>query len=64
MARQSGSRYNQCSRIEAQMGRWKTIIGPKLKARCYENQQTVAKISVTILNKMTELGRPKFEVIA
>lgn len=55
---------NQRSRIEAQMGRWKTVIGPKLKARCFENQQTEAKIGVAILNKMTELGRPKFEVVA
>ena len=35
-----------------------------LKARCFENQQTEAKICVTILNKMTELGRPVFEQIA
>ena len=32
------------------MGRWKAIIGPKLKARCFENQQTEAKIGVAILN--------------
>ena len=43
MAWQSGSGYNQRSRIETQMGRWKAIIGPKLKARCFENQQTEAK---------------------
>jgi hypothetical protein len=46
------------------MGRWKAVIGPKLKARWFENQQTEAKVSVTILNKMTELGRPVFEQIA
>jgi len=64
MAWQSNSGYNQRSRIETQMGRWKTVIGPKLKARRFENQQTEARIGVTILNKMTELGRPKFEQIA
>ena len=64
MAWQSGSGYNQRSRIETQMGRWKAIIGPKLKARCFENQQTEAKIGVAILNKMTELGRPVFKQIS
>ena len=64
MAWQSDSGYNQRSRIEAQIGRWKTVIGPKLKARCFENQQTEAKIGVAILNKITELGRPVFEQTA
>ena len=46
------------------LGRWKAIIGPKLKARCFENQQTEPKIGVAILNKMTELGRPVFKQIS
>jgi hypothetical protein len=61
MAWQKSSRYNQRSRIETQIGRWKAIIGHKLKARSFENQNTGAKIGVRILNRMTELGRPKFE---
>jgi len=64
MAWQSSSGYNQRSRVETQIGRWKAVIGPKLKARCFENQQTEVKIGVTVLNKMTELGRPVFEQIA
>lgn len=60
MAWQTRSGYNQRSRIETQMGRWKAVIGPKLKARRFENQQTEAKIGVAILNKMTEHGRPVF----
>ena len=43
------------------MGRWKTAIGPKLKARGFESQKTEAKIGVRILNRMTEPGRPNFE---
>lgn len=43
------------------MGRWKAVIGPKLTARAFENQITEAKIGVAVLNRMTELGRPKFE---
>ena len=43
------------------MGRWKAVIGPKLKARGFENQKTEAKFGVRILNRMTKLGRPRFE---
>jgi hypothetical protein len=61
MALQTSSGYNQRSRIETQIGRWKAVVGPKLKARNFENQKTEAKIGVRILNRMTELGRPSFE---
>ncbi len=61
MAWQKSSGYNQRSRGETQMGRWKTVIGPKLKARTIENQKTEAKIGVRVLNRMTGLGRPHFE---
>ncbi len=43
------------------MGRWKAVIGPKLKARSFENQKTEANIGVRVLNQMTELGRPNFK---
>jgi hypothetical protein len=46
------------------MGRWKGVIGPKLKARTFENQKTEAKIGVRVLNRMTGLGHPSFERIA
>ncbi|MFT7439950.1 MAG: hypothetical protein ACI83E_001438 [Sulfitobacter sp.] len=59
--RQKYSGYNQRSRVETLTGRWKTVIGPKLKARSFENQKTEAKIGTRILNRMTELGRPNFE---
>jgi hypothetical protein len=61
MAWQKTSGYNQRSRGETQMGRWKTVIGPKLKARTFENQKTEVKIGVWLLNRMTGLGRPSFE---
>jgi hypothetical protein len=61
MAWQKASGYNQRSRGETLMGRWKNVFGPKLKARSFENQKTETKIGVRILNRMTELGRPKFE---
>ncbi|MEJ6500241.1 MAG: hypothetical protein QNL54_01855 [Rhodobacterales bacterium] len=58
---QRASGYNQRSRAETLMSRWKTVIGLKLKARSFKNQKTEAKIGVRILNRMTELGRPNFE---
>ena len=61
MAWQKTSGYNQRSRGETVMGRWKAVIGPKLKARSFENQKTEAKIGVRVLNQMTGLGRPSFE---
>ena len=61
MAWQKASGYNQRSRGETLMGRWKTVIGPKLTARSFENQKTETRIGVRILNRMTELGRPNSE---
>lgn len=63
LAWQVSSGYNQRSRVEAQMGRWKGMIGPKLQARCFENQKTEVRIAVNVLNKMTGLGRPEFEAV-
>lgn len=61
MAWQKTSGYNQRSRGETLMGRWKVVIGPTLKARNFESQKTEAKIGARALNRMTELGRPNFE---
>jgi hypothetical protein len=64
MAWQVSSGYNQRSRGETQMGRWKTVIGPKLKARSFLTQKTEVRIGTYILNKMAKLGLPVFELVA
>jgi transposase len=64
MAWQKSTGYNQRSRAETQMGRWKAVIGPKLRARNFHNQTTEAKIGVRALNQMTDLGRPEFIRVA
>ena len=46
------------------MGRWKMVIGPKLKARNFPNQKTEARIGTNILNKLNGLGRAKLEAVA
>lgn len=58
---QKSTGYNQRSRVETQMGRWKMVIGPKLMARNLDNQTTEAKIGARVLNQMTDLGRPEFK---
>jgi hypothetical protein len=61
IAWQTSPGYNQRSRGETLMGRWKAVIGPKLKARSLKKLKTEAKIGVRVLNRMTELVRPNFE---
>jgi hypothetical protein len=46
LAWQKSTGYNQRSRVETQMGRRKAVIGPKLKARHFDNQKAEAKIGV------------------
>ena len=64
MAWQLATGYNQRSRIETQIGRWKSVIGPKLKSRSFSRQITEIQVGQKVLNTMTALGRPVFERIA
>ena len=64
MAWQTATGYNQRSRIETQMGRWKSVIGPKLKPRSFSRQITEVQLGRKVLNTMTALGRPVFERIS
>jgi hypothetical protein len=40
------------------MGRYKALIGPRLRARGFAAQQTEASIGVAVLNRMLTAGRP------
>ncbi|MEO9780028.1 transposase, partial [Sedimentitalea sp.] len=53
--------YTQRSLIEAQIGRWKEVIGESLQARDFDNQVCEISIGTKVLNRMTELGRAKYE---
>lgn len=53
------SNYHRRSLAETAMFRFKTIIGPKLHNRKFENQKTEAKTGVAILNTFTALGMPE-----
>ena len=64
MAWQVATGYNQRSRVETQIGRWKSVIGTKLKALSFPMQITEIKLGQKVLNTMTKLGRPMFERIS
>jgi hypothetical protein len=58
MGWQKASGYNVRSRVEAAIGRYKQVIGDSLRFRKDERRATEVAVAVTVLNRMTELGRP------
>jgi hypothetical protein len=58
LAWQEATAYGQRALVETTMGRYKSIIGPRLRARKFEAQQTEAAIGVAVLNRMLAAGRP------
>lgn len=53
-----GKSYGKRLRVEATFSRYKRIIGNKFKAQHFLGQQTEAKLSLLILNKMRDIGMP------
>jgi hypothetical protein len=58
LAWQVATDYGQRALIETTMGRYKALIGPRLRARGFAAQQTEAAIGVAALNRMLVAGRP------
>jgi transposase len=58
LAWQEATGYGQRALVETTMGRYKSIIGPRPRARGFEAQQTEAAIGVAVLNRMLAAGRP------
>jgi hypothetical protein len=58
LAWQIATDYGQRSLVETTMGRYKSLIGPRLRARGFAAQQTEAAIGVAVLNRMLAAGRP------
>ena len=58
LAWQASTGYGQRSLVETTMGRYKTLIGPRLRARGFAGQQTETAIGVAVLNRMLVAGRP------
>lgn len=59
LAWQGATGYGQRSLVETAMGRYKALIGPRLRARGFAAQQTEAAVGVAVLNRMLAAGRPK-----
>jgi hypothetical protein len=55
---QAATDYGRRSLVETTMGRYKSLIGPRLRARGFAAQQTEAAIGVAVLNRMLVVGRP------
>jgi hypothetical protein len=58
LAWQVATDYGQRALIETTMGRYKALIGPRLRARGFAAQQTEAAIGVAALNRMLAAARP------
>jgi hypothetical protein len=50
--------YGQRSLVETAMFRYKTLIGPTLRARKFAAQQAEARVASSVINRMTQLGMP------
>jgi hypothetical protein len=50
--------------VEADISRWKRVIGPALRSQTNERQAAEVAIAVDVLNRMLELGRPSYVRIA
>jgi hypothetical protein len=59
LAWQATTGNGQRARIETTMGRYKTLIRPRLRARGFAAQQIEGAIGVAVLNRMLAAGRPR-----
>jgi hypothetical protein len=57
LAWQKATDYGKRSLVETTMGRYKALIGPRLRARGFAAQQTEAAVGVVVLNQMLTAGR-------
>jgi hypothetical protein len=55
---QEATGYGKRALVETTMGRYKSVIGPRLRARHWLGQQVEAAIAVDVLNRMLGAGRP------
>jgi Transposase DDE domain len=56
---QASTGYGKRALVETAKGRYKGVIGPRLRARSFLAQQTETARGVAILNRMLACGRPK-----
>ena len=61
---QKASGYNWRALVEADISRWKRVIGEGLRFQTDGRQASEVAIAVGVLNRMLELGRPEYVRIA
>jgi Transposase DDE domain len=64
MGWQKVSGYNWRALVEADVSRWKRVIGDALRSHTDGRQATEVAIAADVLNRMLELGRPEYVRIA
>src|SRR3954470_20215551 len=64
MGWQRASGYNWRALVEADISRWKRVIGGGLRSQTDGRQATEVAIAANVLNRMLELGRPEYVRIA
>jgi hypothetical protein len=64
MGWQRASGYNRRALVEADIARWKCVIGDGLRSQTDGRQATEVAIAAGVLNRMLELGRPEYVRIA
>ena len=64
MGWQKASGYNWRALVEADIARFKRVIGDALRSHTDGRQATDVAIAVDVLNRMLELGRPEYVRLA
>src|SRR3712207_5831446 len=64
MGWQKASGYNDRALVEADISRWKRVIGDGLRSQTDGRQATEVAIAADVLNRMLELGRPDYVRVA
>ncbi len=64
MGWQKASGYNWRALVEADISRWKRVIGDGLRSQTDGRQATEVAIAADVLNRMLDLGRPEYVRIA
>jgi hypothetical protein len=64
MAWQIASGYTKRAKAEAAIGRWKQVIGDRLRAHTDERRATEVDVAGHVLNRMLDLGRPSYVRLA
>jgi hypothetical protein len=60
MGWQRVSGYNWRALVEADISRWKRVIGDGLRSQTDRRQEAEVAVAVDVLNRMLELGRPEY----